>query len=156
MVLIDFGATHKFISLEVVRKIGLPTTATNNYDVVMGTSESVTGKGMCKGVVLELQGLTIIEDFLPLDLGSTNVVLGMKWLGTSRSIEVNWKLLSMKFQLGDGWMTLKVDKGLNKSRVSLKAMMKTLQNEVREFPFLLSIASLPRSVEFSSWLSRKF
>lgn len=66
IVLIDCGATHNFISLEVVQKIGLPITVTNNYGV-MGTGELVTGKGMCKGVVLELQGLTIIEDFLLLD-----------------------------------------------------------------------------------------
>ena len=35
------------------------------------------GKGICKGVILEMQGLTVVEDFLLLMLGSMDVILGM-------------------------------------------------------------------------------
>lgn len=74
-VLINCGATHNFISLEVVQKLRIPMAATTNYGVVMGTGESVKGRGICKGVVLELHGLTIVEDLLSLELGSTHVLL---------------------------------------------------------------------------------
>lgn len=33
---------------------------------------------ICKGVVLEMQVAEIIEDFLPLELGSLDVILGVK------------------------------------------------------------------------------
>lgn len=41
-----------------------------------------------------MQGLTIVEDFLPLELGSTDVVLGMQWLGSLGNLQVNWKRLT--------------------------------------------------------------
>jgi len=76
-VLIDCGAIHNFISLKLVQDLDLPTTATTNYGVVMGSGKAIQGKGKCKGVVLEMQGLTVVEDFLPLELGSIDVVFGM-------------------------------------------------------------------------------
>ena len=42
----------------------------------MGTSAAVKGKGVCRGVILTLQNIVIVEDFLPLELGSANVILG--------------------------------------------------------------------------------
>lgn len=48
VVLIDCGVTHNFISQEVVRRLGLPTVATNHYEVIMGTGKSVTRREICK------------------------------------------------------------------------------------------------------------
>lgn len=67
----------------------------------MGYGEFVKGKGIYKGVILEMQGLTVVENFLPLELGGTDVVLGMQWLGSLGLMEVNWKCLAMKFQIGN-------------------------------------------------------
>ena len=60
--------------------MGLPRTETARYGVLMGTGMAVQGAGICKGVKLHLQNLQIVEDFLPLELGSSDVILGMKWL----------------------------------------------------------------------------
>lgn len=76
-VLIGCGATHNFVSLELVEELKLPLISTSNYGVVMGTGVAVGGKGIFKGIIVEMQGLTVLEDFLPLKLGSTDVILGM-------------------------------------------------------------------------------
>ena len=76
-----------------------------------------------------MQSLTVIQDFLPLDLGNTDVVMGMQWLGTLGSMDVNWKQLTMKFKLGDSQVVLQGEAGLNKSKVSLKTMMKEIKQE---------------------------
>lgn len=47
----------------------------------------------------------------------------------SGNMEVNWKLLIMRFRMGNYLRTLKGDRVLHKSGVSLKAMMKALQQE---------------------------
>lgn len=73
MVLIDTGATHNFISMDLVNKLAIPRVATNGNGVLMGTGLSVQGDGVCKGVVLSLQKVEIVEDFLPLELGSSDV-----------------------------------------------------------------------------------
>lgn len=35
-ILIDCGATHNFVSLELVEQLDLPITTTTNYGVVLG------------------------------------------------------------------------------------------------------------------------
>ena len=47
------------------------------------------GKGICRGVCILMQGLIVVEDLLPLELGNTDVILGMPWLGTLGDVKVN-------------------------------------------------------------------
>ena len=77
IILVDIKVTHNFLSLDLVQRLALPLTTTTNYRVVMGIVISVKGKGMCRGVCILMQGLIIVEDFLPLELGSIDVILGM-------------------------------------------------------------------------------
>lgn len=58
-----------------------------------------------------------------------DVVLGVQWLGSLGPMEFNWKCLTMKFQMGDMVIVLKGGLRLNKTEVSLKAMVKVLQDE---------------------------
>lgn len=68
IVLIDCGATHNFISQRLVEELEFPLTSTTHYGIVMGNGVAVKGKGVCKTVVVDLSGLSITEDFLPLEL----------------------------------------------------------------------------------------
>ena len=106
VVLIDGRVTHNFIVTELVQQLGLPRIETVGYGVIMGTGMAVQGACICKGVKLHLQNLQIVEDFLPLELGSSDVILGMKWLAVVGKIKVDWKALTMKFQVGGMAITL--------------------------------------------------
>ena len=68
----------------------------------------------------------MVEDFLSLDLGSTDVILGMKWLQTLGEIKVNWKLLTMEFWVNVQMVVLRGDSSLSKTLVSLKTMIKVI------------------------------
>lgn len=46
----------------------------------MGTEKMKNRRGVCRGLRLTLQGVDMREDFLPLELGSTDLILGMKLL----------------------------------------------------------------------------
>ncbi|KAA0058080.1 ty3-gypsy retrotransposon protein [Cucumis melo var. makuwa] len=46
----------------------------------MGSGKVMQGKGMCKGVTVGLLVLKIVDDFLPLELGNLDMVLGIQWL----------------------------------------------------------------------------
>ncbi|RVW33015.1 Retrovirus-related Pol polyprotein from transposon 17.6, partial [Vitis vinifera] len=128
IILVDSGATHNFLSLELVQQLALPLTTTTSYGVMMGTGISVKGKGICRGVCILMQGLTVVEDFLPLELGNTDVILGMPWLGTLGDVKVNWKMLTMKIKMGKAVIVLKGDPSLSRTEVSLKAMARALQH----------------------------
>lgn len=128
-VLIDCSATHNFISHDLVNQLHLPISPTAGYGVSMGNGLTVQGKSICKGVGLSLQNLEVVADFLPIDLGGTDVVPGMQWLESLGTMQVNWQLLRMSFQLGGVTVTLQGDPSLGKSRVSLKAMIRTIWHE---------------------------
>ena len=89
MVMIDCGVTHNFISTHLVEELNIPTAETTSYGVIMGSKKAVQGKGMCKGVTVELPVLTIVEDFLSLKLGNLNMVLGMEWLRKQGAMTVD-------------------------------------------------------------------
>ena len=78
VVLIDCGATHNFISTKLVQELELPLECTSEYGILMGTGATIKGKGVCRGFILTLQNIEIVEDFLPLELGSAYVFLGIQ------------------------------------------------------------------------------
>ena len=133
IILIDCGATHNFIAVKLVEDLQLPLVTINSYRVVMGTGVAVKGKGICWRVVLSMQGLTLVQDFLPLELGSTDVVLGMEWLGSLGRMEVNWKRLTMTFRMGNSLVVFQGETGLNKSGISLKTMVKEIKQGGQRF-----------------------
>ena len=75
--LINLRAKHNFISKDLVQNLRLSVTKTSTYGIIMGIGDSVSRKGVCLGVVLHLQGIDIMDDFLPPSLGSSNVILGI-------------------------------------------------------------------------------
>ena len=127
VVLIDSGATHNFISTQVVDQLDLTLTDIGNFGVVMGTGKVEKSRGICRKVLLRLQGLEVLEDFLPLELGGIDVILGMKWLQSLGEMRVNWQLLTMEFKEGQRVVVLQGDPGLCKTLVSLKTMAKAIR-----------------------------
>ena len=64
----------------------------------MGTEDKVCDQGMCKEVALQLQGIDNYDDFLPLGLGRSDIILGIQWLETLGKTHIDWKQEVMKFQ----------------------------------------------------------
>ena len=133
VVLIDSGATHNFISNKVVDRLGLCLTDIGSFGVVMGTGKVEKSRGICRGLILLLPGVQVVENFLPLDLGSIDVILGIKWLQTLGEMKVNWKLLTMEFRVNSQVVVLRGDSSLSKTFVSLKTMIKVIQDARQGF-----------------------
>ncbi|XP_020691238.1 uncharacterized protein LOC110105899 [Dendrobium catenatum] len=129
VVLIDSGATHNFISTQIVDALGMELVDTRGYGVMMGTGKVEMGRGVCRGVVLKIQGIYVKEDFLLLELGSTDVILGMKWLQTLGETKINLGTLRMELVVGGRKRTIQGDYGLTKAGVSLKSLIRTIQEE---------------------------
>nr|KAJ0215263.1 hypothetical protein LSAT_V11C300156310 [Lactuca sativa] len=100
VVFIDLGATHNFMSLAVIKKLHIPITPTAGFGVSLGTGKTVSSRGRCQGILLQVQGLGIKEDFLPLILGSSDV--------------------------NGQWVTLRGEPSLEHAMISLKTMVRTI------------------------------
>lgn len=94
--------------------------------MVVGSGEAVKGKGICKSVVVSLLEMMIQEDFLPIELGNLDLVLGMQWLRKEGAMTVNWKVLSMTFNIGSSWVVLRGDPTLARKEISLKMLLKNM------------------------------
>ncbi|XP_074337653.1 uncharacterized protein LOC141674849 [Apium graveolens] len=133
VVMVDPGATHNFISTNTVKKLGLSVVKTGKFGVSLGNGEMAGGEGECKGVMVHLPTITVVEDFLPLDLGNSDVILGVAWLEKLGTVITNWKTQTLKFMVGGEQVTVQGDPSLGRSLISLKAMLKTLKKEGKGF-----------------------
>ena len=80
IVMIDPGATHNFISPGTVQLLSLPVTSTETFEVTLGNGEATKGCGVYKEVDLDLGPICITKNFLSLDLGHSEIILGIDWL----------------------------------------------------------------------------
>lgn len=122
-VLIDSGASHNFISDALVEKFNISVCPTKNFGVTVGDGYKIRGKGICKKLKLIVQGIEIVQDFLPLKLGNIDVILGIEWLSGLGDIRTNWKLLNLKFKQGHKWLEIQGDPTLTRLDISLKTFL---------------------------------
>ncbi|KAA0042326.1 pleiotropic drug resistance protein 1-like [Cucumis melo var. makuwa] len=111
IVLIGNGETHDFIHYKLMDELKLPITKETKFGVNIGDSIACEGHGICKRVEVKLTKLTIVEDFLAIDLGKMDVILGMRWL----------------------LVILKGDPSLTEVECSIKALAKTCDEDDQSF-----------------------
>lgn len=120
VVLVDCGASHNFISSMLVRDKGILITITPPYTVEVGDGRKIKSEGVCKQLVLQVQGLKILQDFFIFELRGVDVVLGMEWLAGLGKIRANFKELTLKVPTATGTQVLKGEPAMARSAASYK------------------------------------
>ena len=77
VVLIDSGATHNFLHLKTVEEKKIPLEQGTQFGVTIGNGARCKGRRVCRWLELKLKGL-IVMDFLVIELGNVDVVLGIQ------------------------------------------------------------------------------
>ncbi|XP_057252042.1 uncharacterized protein LOC130592021 [Beta vulgaris subsp. vulgaris] len=129
VIMVDPGETHNFVSMAIVEKLGLPVREARRFEVSLGNGDSIFGVGECTGVKVRMGELELNEDFLPIKLGNSDLILGIQWLEKLGTVVTNWKEQTMRFTYEGKKVTLKGDPALNRSCISLKAMIRTIRKE---------------------------
>ncbi|CAH9112121.1 unnamed protein product, partial [Cuscuta epithymum] len=126
-VLIDSGATHNFLSQELVDKWAIPYHPIHGYKVQIGNGECIPNMGRCDELRLKIQGIPIQQTYYLLGLGGTDIVLGMEWLTELGDMEVNFRNQIIKWQQEGRNCIIKGDTVSNNMEVSMKTMMNIVQ-----------------------------
>ncbi|PNY15662.1 retrotransposon-related protein [Trifolium pratense] len=106
LVLIDSGATHNFISPQIVMALGLKITPMADKYIKLGDGHKVVSKGICKNITIQIETIQVVVDAWVLELGGLDMVLGVAWLSTLGKVVMDWKTLSMQFMQGDQMVKL--------------------------------------------------
>lgn len=127
LILIDSGASCNFISHILEEELQLKVGETPRYVKELVTR--VSNKGVCKGVKIWVQRMEIVQKKFMIELGGTEMVLGMDWLASLGDIKANFKQLIIKRKGGGKRMTICGDSSLCKDQASWKAMLKAIYDE---------------------------
>ena len=128
MVLVDCGVTSNFLSWEVARKLQLKVEPTPKYSVEVGHGQREFSQGICKDVMLMMQGTEVQQHFFLLNLGGTDVVLGMDWLASLGKIVADFEKLTLEWKERVR-NCIQGDPTLYRAQSSWKANLKVLKNE---------------------------
>lgn len=77
-ILIDCNAIDNFIIGNVVECLRIPILETTNYGVLVGNDQLMNGKGGYKSILVELKGLTVVEDYLSIPMKRFDLILCIK------------------------------------------------------------------------------
>ncbi|XP_058727193.1 uncharacterized protein LOC131598628 [Vicia villosa] len=133
LVLVDCGASHNFISSVSAHQQGLSITATPSFSVEVGDGRKIPCGGVCHQLTLDIQGLTIQQDFYVFELGGVDIVLGMEWLAQLGEIRANFGDLLLKVPTPTGTHIIQGDPTLSRASASIKSMYKALSNQGEGF-----------------------
>ncbi|CAA3011270.1 Hypothetical predicted protein, partial [Olea europaea subsp. europaea] len=88
-VLIDFGATHSFISNICLVKINASCKKNDNVlEVSMPSGGIIDTNRIAMGVKINFDGLTLEADLYVIEMKDFDIILGMDWLGKNRAMIV--------------------------------------------------------------------
>ena len=75
--LVDSGVEANFLSTHIVSSLSLPPSPMRPFQVEVENGAIEPGVGGCKNVKLIVQGVSIVANFLVIELGQSEVVLGV-------------------------------------------------------------------------------
>lgn len=133
IVLIDSGATHNFIAEHWLNQPGVKVEEIAEYTVTLGDGHSVKRKQRCRDLILNLQGINIVQTFYPFPLRGIDAVLGVEWLKTLGDVKVNWRHMTMAIGKKSSRVCLKGDPMLSRSQVSLQSIMRSVRKKGQGF-----------------------
>ncbi|XP_048627782.1 uncharacterized protein LOC125596770 [Brassica napus] len=133
VVLVDSGASHNFIDPSVLKKAHLTPVNDRRLDILLGTDITVKGSGVCKDIPFTIQSMEDVADFIVLELGRLDMVLGVQWLRTLGRCEVDWETQEMSFVFKGNKITLRGDPSLHGAPTTLNNLLDVETTKGLEF-----------------------
>ena len=79
-VLVDGGATHNFIDVEMEEKRDIPTEPFDGFTVAIPYHNTMQCNTWVPKLQVTIGNYNFVDNFYVVDVSDTNIVLGVKWL----------------------------------------------------------------------------
>lgn len=134
-IMIDSGATHNFIAPHVITSAKLSLLYGCRFQVLLGTGVVVDSLGLCRQVAFSVQDASFTTDFVSLELGGADMILGVQWLRTLGKCLVDWERHEFPFFHRGQKVTLRGDptlhsKGCGAQAMSCSALSTVIEGEL--------------------------
>lgn len=103
VVMIDSGATHCFISKEMVEKLKIPIDKESILPVRLGDGQNTQTAGFCPSIVITLGDNEFEISAYAFPVSGVDVILGITWLATLGDVCANWANKMMTFKICIKW-----------------------------------------------------
>ncbi|GAU47870.1 hypothetical protein TSUD_404410 [Trifolium subterraneum] len=126
---ITSNKSFSFIASKLVEELGLPLRDTPTYVIEVGNGERVKNQGICESLQFQIQGVPFRQHFFLMELGGSEMVLGMDWLESLGNIEANFGNLSLKWEAEGKKYSIQGDPTMSTRQSSWKSLVKSLADE---------------------------
>ncbi|XP_057857449.2 uncharacterized protein LOC131066653 [Cryptomeria japonica] len=131
--LIDTRSTHNFIDEVVVAKKGLQIEDFEGFKVMVADGFHISCTKKIPNMSMQLGNYKVKDDFYVVNIGDTDVVLGIQWLCSLGEISLNLQTMELKFHSNGKKVVLR---GMSKGGpriVSFKRMAKLIRHDQVEW-----------------------
>lgn len=101
LILVDSGSSHSFVSKHFAELAQLPTTPLPSRTVKMANGERLTTSEMVSNLQWYIQGETLSNDMLVLDMAPYDAILGYDWLKKHSPMYCDWNRKTLEFKFND-------------------------------------------------------
>ena len=128
IILVDPRVKANFLSSKLVSSLGLPLLQLCLFQVEVGNSAIERGVGGCENVLIQVQGITIVENFFVMELRRLEVVLEAGWIASLGKFEGDYGSLTLSWMLNGSKVILRGDPSLGWSPGNGKMIFNVLKN----------------------------
>ncbi|KAD5961580.1 hypothetical protein E3N88_13053 [Mikania micrantha] len=104
--LVDSGATHNFISTQLVSALDIPSETFAGIHIRLGDGHVVFIQKQCTNLQVQIGSCTFSINTLVFKTGDLDLILGMDWLQSLGEVTHDWKNAWMKFRYLDNLVML--------------------------------------------------
>ena len=99
--LLDIGASHNFISTQMVSRRSLPIVNIPKFEVKVVGGEVLGCTGKVVGLQIQFDDYLLETDFYVVDLDALDAILGRQWLRTLCRYTFDHETMQLEFLQGD-------------------------------------------------------
>jgi hypothetical protein len=110
IVLIDSGSTHNFIHYKLAKSLSCFIYPVPTFQVMIADRGTTNSSGKCHKINITMGEYVTNIPMIYIPMGGTDIILGVQWLQSFKTVDFNFQDLFMKFSLEGNEIELSGDK----------------------------------------------
>lgn len=102
---LDSGSSNNFLQPRLAHYLKLPIEPIQKFKVVVGNGSALMVEGAIKDLEVQIQGHSLLLPVFLLPVSRADLVLGAAWLSTLGAHISDYSTLTLKFSLGNQFIT---------------------------------------------------